>query len=103
MKHKFFLTITLIIVSYFVQAQSAPKQCKYLFFSCPPTSGIICNNSGQYKELEASGDGFGIYKKNAKGCWVIIKNDAPIQVPADGPVTTWIKKWFGSNSLKPSK
>jgi len=100
MKRKIFLTVALIVVSYVAQAQTTAKQCKYLFFSCPPTSGIICNNSNLYKDLEASNGWDGVYKKNGKGCWAISQSNTPIQVPAEGPVTTWIRKWFGSKSLK---
>ena len=73
------------------------KQCKILFFSCPPTHGIICNNSKIYNELETSQGLDGIYVKDDRGCWRLSGNN---QVPETKiNLIQRLRTLFGRNSI----
>lgn len=103
MKNKIYLTSIVLIFSIIITFGQGT--CKAYIFSCPSTTGKICKNSKLFQEIENSGNGMeGIYTKDKDGCWVVSGSIAskPIANTAQNQgLLAKIRKYFGSNSLKP--
>lgn len=78
MKQKIILTVALIIVSYFVQAQTCTIKCNL-------TTAYVCPNSNTWKSNPSIYNDADLmkelgYTKDSKGCWKLSSNSTSVTI-----------------------